>query len=268
MHDAHGNESVRDLDVTRELGIGAWVGVPVMLPDGRVYGTLSCISAEARPLLSDRDVRGLRELGHVMSAELALRERTGSTENSSIRALVAALGARDRNTLSHSDVVVNLADAVAAEFGLSPDERNEVRQVAVLHDIGKVGVPDHILHKPGPLDDAEWAIMRQHPAMGAQILSSTETLAHLAPAVLAEHERWDGDGYPNGLVGEQIPLAARIVFVCDAYDAMTSDRPYRGAMAPETATAELCDGAGSQFDPTAVGALVIVLGRLASPLAR
>ena len=99
--------------------------------------------------------------------------------------------------------------------------------------------------------------MRRHPAMGAQILGSTETLAHLAPAVLAEHERWDGDGYPNGLAGEQIPLAARIVFVCDAYDAMTSDRPYRDAMTPAAATAELRRGAGTQFDPTAVAALLI-----------
>ena len=144
---------VRDLDVTREMGIGAWVGVPVTLPDGRPYGALSCISTEARPTLGDRDVRFMRELAQTVSAELATRESKAHAESTSIRALVAALGARDRNTLSHSDVVVNLADELAAEFGLSPDERNEVRQVAVLHDIGKVGVPDQILHKPGPLDD-------------------------------------------------------------------------------------------------------------------
>ncbi len=262
VHDAQAEACVRDLDVTREMGIGAWVGVPVTLPDGRPYGALSCISAEARPTLTDRDVRFMRELAQTVSAELAARESKAHAESTSIRALVAALGARDRNTLSHSDVVVNLADELAAEFGLSPDERNEVRQVAVLHDIGKVGVPDQILHKPGPLDDDEWAIMRRHPVMGAQILSATEALAHLAPAVLGEHERWDGDGYPNGLAGEQIPLASRIVFVCDAYDAMTSDRPYRDAMTPAAATDELRRSAGTQFDPTAVAALLSVLGRV------
>ena len=104
--------------------------------------------------------------------------------------------------------------------------------------------------------------MRQHPVMGAQILSATEALAHLAPAVLGEHERWDGNGYPNGLAGEQIPLASRIVFVCDAYDAMTSDRPYRDAMTPAAATDELRRSAGTQFDPTAVAALLSVLGRV------
>ncbi len=261
VHDVAGNECVRDLEITRELGIGAWVGVPVTLPDGRLYGALCCISSEARPSLSDRDVRFMRELGHIVSAELDTRESKARTESTSIRALVAALGARDRKTLSHSDVVVSLAGQLAAAFGLSQDEQNEVRQVAVLHDIGKVGVPDQILHKPGPLDEAEWAIMRRHPTMGAQILSSTETLAHLAPAILAEHERWDGDGYPNGLGGEQIPLAARIVFVCDAYDAMTSDRPYRRAMAPAAAIAELRRNSGTQFDPTVVAALLALLER-------
>jgi hypothetical protein len=259
VHDARGDARVCDLDVTRALDIGAWVGVPVTLPDGRLYGVLCCISSEPRLSLGDRDVRFMRELGHIVSAELAARESKARTESTSVRALVAALGARDRNTLSHSDVVVSLASEVAARFDLSQDEQNEIRQVAVLHDIGKVGVPDHILHKPGPLDEAEWAVMRQHPVMGAQILSSTETLAHLAPAVLAEHERWDGNGYPNGLAGEQIPLAARIVFVCDAFDAMTSDRPYRRAMEVEAAVGELRRGAGTQFDPAVVAALLAVL---------
>jgi diguanylate cyclase (GGDEF)-like protein len=257
--DAQHDERVRHLDVTRELGIGAWVGVPVKLPDGRLYGALCCISAEARPLLSDRDVRFMRELGHIVSVELDTRESKARTESTSIRALVAALGARDPETMIHSDVVVKLAGQLAARFGLSEDAQNQVRQVAALHDIGKVGVPDHILHKPGPLDDAELAIMRRHPAMGAEILGSTETLAHLAPAVLAEHERWDGTGYPNGLAGEQIPLAARIVFVCDAYDAMTTDRPYRSAMAPEAAITELRRTAGTQFDPIVVAALLAAL---------
>jgi diguanylate cyclase (GGDEF)-like protein/putative nucleotidyltransferase with HDIG domain len=269
VHDARNDEIVRDLEVTDAMGIGAWVGVPVKLPDGRLFGTLCCISSEARPSLSDRDVRFMRQLGHIVSAELDTRETKARTESTSIRALVAALGARDRDTLSHSDVVVDLAGRLAAELGLGQEEQNEVRQIAVLHDIGKVGVPDRILHKPGPLDDDEWAIMRRHPEIGAQILTSTGTLAHLAPAVLAEHERWDGTGYPNGLAGEQIPLTARIVFVCDAYDAMTTGRPYRGAMAPAAAASELRRNAGTQFDPRVVAALLPVLAAGADePLAR
>jgi len=270
VHDARADASVRDLAITRRLGIGAWVGVPVKLPDGRLYGALYCVSSGARPSLSDRDVRFMRELGHIVSAELDARESKARTESTSIRALVAALGARDRNTQNHSDVVVELAGRLAAALGLGQDEQNEVRQVAVLHDIGKVGVPDNILHKPGPLDEAEWAIMREHPAKGAQILSSTETLAHLAPAVLAEHERWDGAGYPNGLAGDRIPLTARIVFVCDAYDAMTSDRPYRCAMEADAAIGELRRNTGTQFDPAVVAALLSLLGDVAAepPLLR
>ncbi len=131
-----------------------------------------------------------------------------------------------------------------------------VRQVGLLHDIGKIGIPDSILQKPGTLDAAEWKLMRQHPVVGAKIVGGTESLAHLASMVRAEHERWDGGGYPDGLEGEQIPLASRIIFACDAYHAMTSDRPYRRAMPVDQALRELEHNAGSQFDPAVVTALV------------
>jgi diguanylate cyclase (GGDEF)-like protein len=259
IRDARNDERVRDLAVTRDFDIGAYVGVPVKLRNGDVYGVLSCISRAPRPGLSDRDVRLLHELGHIVSAELELSESKARTEGTGIRALVAALGARDRSSGLHSDVVVALSVRVAAELGLGAAERSEVRQVAGLHDNGKVGVPDHILHKPGPLDDAEWHIMRQHPVIGAEILRSTETLAHLAPSVRAEHERWDGTGYPDGLAGDAIPLSARIVLVCDAYHAMTSDRPYRRAMTAEVALAELRENAGAQFDADVVDAFLAVV---------
>jgi HD-GYP domain-containing protein (c-di-GMP phosphodiesterase class II) len=144
---------------------------------------------------------------------------------------------------------------------LELDERalGEVGQVALLHDIGKVGVPDGVLQKRGPLDDDELTVMRTHPAIGERIMASIEGLAHLAPAVRAEHERWDGDGYPDGLAGEAIPLASRICLVCDAYDAMTTDRPYRKALDHRVAVAELLSGAGHQFDPRVVEAMLEVL---------
>jgi HD-GYP domain-containing protein (c-di-GMP phosphodiesterase class II) len=261
IRDARNDERVRDLDVTRDLGIGAYVGVPIKLRDGSVYGALSCISREPRPALSDPDVRLLHELGHIVSAELEIQDNKARTESTGIRALVAALGARDHSIGLHSDMVVALAGRVAAELGLGVAEQSEVRQIAGLHDIGKVGVPDHILHKPGPLDASEWQIMRQHPVIGAGILRSTETLAHLAPAVRAEHERWDGTGYPDGLAGDEIPLSSRIVLVCDAYHAMTSDRPYRRAMTADAAIGELRDNAGTQFDAAVVDAFVAVVGR-------
>jgi HD-GYP domain-containing protein (c-di-GMP phosphodiesterase class II) len=138
----------------------------------------------------------------------------------------------------------------------------EVAQVALLHDVGKLAVPHAILSKPGPLDDEEWAVMRSHPAIGADAVAEVRELAHLAPAVRASHERWDGSGYPDGLGEYDIPMASRITFVCDAYDAMTSDRPYRVARSQRIALAELLSGAGRQFCPHCAHALVDeLLGR-------
>ena len=129
----------------------------------------------------------------------------------------------------------------------------------MLHDIGKLGIPDGILHKEGRLSPDEWSVMRDHPRIGARMLESTEALHHLSTGVAAEHERWDGTGYPAGLTGDQIPVASRIVLACNAYDAMTTDRPYRPAMDPAAARAELRAGAGTQFDPRVIQALLRVL---------
>ena len=127
---------------------------------------------------------------------------------------------------------------------------------ALLHDVGKLAIPQAILAKPGALDDAEWATMRSHPEIGAAAVAEVRELAHLAPAVRASHERWDGTGYPDGLAGYDIPIASRITAVCDAYDAMTSDRPYRAARSHLVALAELLACAGTQFCPHCADALV------------
>jgi len=176
-------------------------------------------------------------------------------------ALIAALNARENYTAAHSEAVVELALAVGAELELGEVALREIGQVALLHDIGKVGVPDAILQKEGALTAPEWEVMRGHPAIGARIVGAIGSLAHLAPAIRAEHERWDGAGYPDGLAGTQIPVASRICFMCDAWHAMTSDRPYRQALPPEAARDELERHVGSQFCPGAAPALLRVLDR-------
>ena len=132
---------------------------------------------------------------------------------------------------------------------------------AELHDIGKLALPDAILHKPAPLDEAEWAFMRRHPEIGQRIVGPRRALADVGVLIRASHERWDGSGYPDGLRGEEIPIGARIVAACDAYDAMRAARPYASPMTDGAALAELWRGAGSQFDPAVVEAFCTVLNR-------
>ena len=140
------------------------------------------------------------------------------------------------------------------------DALRDLRFAAALHDIGKLAIPEAILNKPGPLDERERAEMERHTIVGEQILAPVEFLADVAAIVRHEHERWDGKGYPDGLAGEAIPLASRIILACDAYHAMISDRPYRAALSHRDAVEQLLAGAGSQFDARVVEALVHVLG--------
>ena len=185
-----------------------------------------------------------------------------------VTALAQALEERDQYTGEHSETVVDLTARVAEALALDELEVKTIRTAALLHDIGKVGIPDQILHKPGPLDTREWEIMRQHPAIGERILRAIPGMGSVARIVRHEHERWDGTGYPDGLSGEAIPVGARIILACDAYHAMTSDRPYRKALSHHTAMTELTSNAGSQFDPQVIEALVGYLyGRRQSGLA-
>jgi diguanylate cyclase (GGDEF)-like protein len=178
------------------------------------------------------------------------------THGEVVAALASALQERDRYTGDHSESVVDVAGRVGEALAMPEEEIARLRTAALLHDIGKVGVPDEILHKPGSLDPAEWEVMRQHPVIGERILRAIPGLGRVARIVRHEHERWDGQGYPDGLSGEDIPLASRVILACDAYHAMTSERPYRQAMAHSDAIAELNANAGSQFDPTVAEALV------------
>ena len=253
------------LPITRQAGIGSYIGVPVTLSNGHTYGTLCAIShADARHL-NEGHIAVMVSLARLLASHIESdvanhAEGREQAEHTGVHALLSALLARDHYTGEHSQFVVGLATQVACELGLDEAAVHDVEQVALLHDVGKVGIPDAVLQKQDGLSESEWVLMRQHPVIGARILAGTRTLAHLAPAVGAEHERFDGQGYPDGLRGEQIPLASRITFACDAYHAMTSDRPYRPALDAATARAELRAGAGSQFDPTVVDVLVRVLG--------
>jgi response regulator RpfG family c-di-GMP phosphodiesterase len=176
-----------------------------------------------------------------------------------IKALGSALVAKDVATKGHSDRTVEMALAVARRLGLSPQEQEWTQYTAILHDIGKIGVSESILNKPDKLTPEEFEVMKRHPQMGCEMISQIEFLKPIVPFVRADHERWDGKGYPDGLAGEAIPLIARIVAVVDAYDAMTSDRVYRKAPGREYAIQELNRCAGSQFDPTVVKTFLEVL---------
>ena len=174
-------------------------------------------------------------------------------------ALLQALYEREPGLQGHVEEVVHLAGLLGESLGLSDDELREVRQAAQLHDIGLLAIPETISSKPAPLDDGEWEFVRRHTIIGQRILAASPALARVGRIVRATHERWDGTGYPDGLVGEEIPLAARIVHVCDAYDAITADRPYDPARPRSAALAELERCAGTQFDPDVVRALRNVL---------
>jgi two-component system cell cycle response regulator len=186
--------------------------------------------------------------------------RRPSLHGQTTGALLRAQAERDRALGAHASDVADLAEPVARRLGLTQEQLLQVRQAAELHDVGKLAIPDAILEKPGPLTADELELVRRHPVVGERILASAPALLGIAEIVRSTHERFDGGGYPDGLSGTEIPVIARIVAVCDAFDAMTSNRPYRPALPHEEALAELRRCAGTQFDPTIVAAFLAELG--------
>jgi HD-GYP domain-containing protein (c-di-GMP phosphodiesterase class II) len=173
----------------------------------------------------------------------------------------SAIDARDPYTQGHSERVAKLGYEIAKILGISESACQEIYLAGLLHDLGKIGVPDHILHKAGALTDEEFAVIKQHPEIGHRIIERLGKLHFVLPGVLHHHERWDGKGYPHALKQESIPLMARILAVADSFDAMTSSRPYRGAMPIERAAAVIRDGAGQQWDTAIVDCFEIWLNR-------
>jgi HD-GYP domain-containing protein (c-di-GMP phosphodiesterase class II) len=250
---------------TTQAGIRAFASVPLERVDGSVLGTLCCAGRDAHPELDERDLQFMHVFARLVVDVLERDEQQRLRRELEVRAagldaLVAAIEARDAYTAEHSRSVVRRATEVAQRLELDAACIEDVGHVALLHDVGKVAMPDALLRKPGPLSKPEWDLMRLHPVESERIVGAVPSLAHLDASVRAEHERWDGGGYPDGLAGETIPIAARIVLACDAYDAMMTDRPYRKAMGHEAAVFELAICAGSQFDPEVVAALLEVLG--------
>jgi diguanylate cyclase (GGDEF)-like protein len=182
-----------------------------------------------------------------------------STSRQSRDVLIQTLTERHPDLSPHVNAVTALAEQVAMQLGLGENLIEHVRLASDLHDIGKVAIPDAIICKPGPLDEEEWKFMRRHTVIGERILHAAPALAQVALLVRSTHEHYNGKGYPDGLAGHDIPVGARIISVCDAYDAMTSERPYKRAQAPAAAMAELHRCAGSQFDPEIVAAFEAVL---------
>jgi two-component system, cell cycle response regulator len=201
----------------------------------------------------------MTQLAALLERSAAARTSAPDTRDAIERAvveLVDALRNHHTGTAEHSNRLAVDCARVGAKLGLAPDEIFELELVAILHDIGKLAVPASILDLARSLDAGERAVVRAHTIRGAEILAEIAGLAHLAPFVRASHERWDGSGYPDRLLGEQIPLSARIVFTVDAFDAMTNDRPYRSALGRDEARRRIADGAGTAFDPRVVRALL------------
>jgi putative nucleotidyltransferase with HDIG domain len=195
---------------------------------------------------------------HRMYQRKALGRESAGRQTADV--LIRAVAEHNSDLGDHTRGVAELSSQVARRLGLDDTERSPVRRAALLHDVGKIAIPDAILDKPSGLDPDELDFIHRHTIIGERILRAAPALEAVAPIVRSSHERWDGSGYPDGLAGERIPLGSRIVFACDAFEAMTStERPYRGAMTVGAAIRELIDCAGTQFDPRVVEALVAVV---------
>jgi diguanylate cyclase (GGDEF)-like protein len=238
----------------------------------RTDGRLGCIAA-AIPPGSGFDARKTRLLAGIADqAKLALAsagtyERLERTFVSTVESLANALEANDEYTSSHARSISDMAIRVGAELGLEAKALKRLELAALFHDIGKIGVPNEILSKPGPLTEDEWAVLRRHPELGETILAPIDRLADVRPIVRHCHERFDGHGYPDAKAGTEIPIEARIIFVCDAFHAMTTDRPYRPRLSEKEAFRRLRRSAGTQFDPDIVGVFLNLMAAAASAAA-
>ena len=250
---AYGDESRRSASA---------VHVPLKIR-GETIGVVSVQSY--RPSAYDaEDIAILRSFANLIASSFENAEHHARLRElylASVKALAAAVDARDPYTRSHSARVSALSRIIAVEMRLPPDEIRQVQLSALLHDIGKIGIPDAILNKPGALSPEEWVIMKTHSPLGASILGAVEPLRDLVPIVRSHHERFDGAGYPDGLAGDAVPLAAYIVSAADAYEVIVSKRAYKAAQSVDFAVTELRRCSGSQFHPDVVDAFIRVIER-------
>jgi putative nucleotidyltransferase with HDIG domain len=255
---------VRPRELAAELAIVYRVDV-LLAPIG-LLAALAAAPAPAAALLVLPLVLLIAILAREREARIAQSLELGRAYRGTALLLRDVLEEDDEYTGRHTEDVVGLSVAVAERMGVDEDVRRATELGALLHDIGKIAIPDSIINKPGPLDAGEWVVMKTHTVEGQRMLDRVGgLLADVGVVVRASHERFDGGGYPDGLVGEAIPLAARIVSACDAYNAMTTDRSYRKALPLEVAARELRANAGTQFDPAVVEALLDVVGAPPEP---
>jgi HD-GYP domain-containing protein (c-di-GMP phosphodiesterase class II) len=240
-------------------------GIPIA-HRGTVHAVLYAEHAEsAMTAVYDDDQALLERVAEHAASALTVIAALEDIENSyvaTVQALVSALEATDQYTHDHAQEVSMWAVEVGKQFGLAERDLRDLELAAIFHDIGKIAIPTEILNKPGKLTDEEFEIMKTHTIIGERIIAPIEFLKRVRPMVRHEHERWDGRGYPDGISGDEIPLGSRIIFVCDAYHAIISDRPYREKRSHEIARSILVENAGSQFDPAVVQAFLDVVERL------
>ena len=225
--------------------------------DGEGFSITASLGAARIPAEADTAEEALRLADRRLYAEKGESSRSFGIQARDL--LLGVLREREPELEAHMEGVGTLATELARRCGLTGEERELVGRAAELHDIGKMAIPDEILSKPGPLNDAEWELMRTHTLVGERMLGSSPALLPVAELVRSSHERWDGNGYPDGLAGERIPLGSRIISICDAYEAMIEERPYREPLTVDAALEELRRGAGSQFDAELVESFVDVV---------
>jgi response regulator RpfG family c-di-GMP phosphodiesterase len=241
------------------LGITAFVAPPFMMR----FALQQYVSKTEQTVLQLK--RKNAELEEANDNIMGMTRQLTETYDGTLEALVLALDARDHETKGHSFRVAQYVMTIARHLDVEENSQEwiDMHRGALLHDVGKIGVPDYILHKPGPLTPEEWNNMKRHPRIGHEMLRDISFLAGAAEIVHCHHERFDGKGYPRGLTSDQVPLGARVFAVADAFDAMTSDRPYRKALPAEMARQEVVRHSGTQFDPQVVQAFLLVYDLIA-----
>jgi HD-GYP domain-containing protein (c-di-GMP phosphodiesterase class II) len=239
----------------------SFISVPLKVKK-RMLGVLNVSSSEVDRTFEERDVRLLTILADQAGITLENIELYDNLQHfylEMVQTLARAIDAKDSYTHDHADRARKFARQIGKKLGLPEAMIRHIEYAALMHDIGKIGIDENILRKPGQLTTEERDIIKKHPSIGNRIISPVQFLSPVAPMVLYHQEWFNGKGYPEGLAGEEIPLGARIVAVIDAYDAMTSDRPYRKALSMEVALDELRKGAGTQFDPRVVKIFIDIL---------
>jgi putative nucleotidyltransferase with HDIG domain len=240
---------------------GSELAVPIRVA-GEVWGVLNLEDREKDAFGPDDLIFADMLAGHVGAAldRSRLYNELETTFTTTLAMLSDALEKKDAYTAAHADEVADLSVAVGRRLGLNDDELRTLNYGGLLHDIGKIGIRSEVLLKPAKLTDEEFEEIKQHTVIGADMLSRIPFFEDVVPLVRSAHERWDGRGYPDGLAGSDIPLGARIICTCDAYNAMITERPYKTAMPRGKAVAELARCRGTQFDPDVVDALLAELG--------